>query len=100
MGAPRALARSYSSSVRMPAPSASTVPFRLLANGNSPSGLSTRIACHARVAPQFNEALADHAVGQADGVRRGCTGAHHAEGRAFDAVFDADMGGSGAADRL
>ena len=88
----------------MPAPSASTVPFRLLANGNSPSGLSTRIACQARVAPQFKRGLgragnaeidqtfADHAVGQADRVRRGCAGAHHAEGRALDAVFDADMG--------
>ncbi len=49
--APRALACAFDSSTRMPAPSASTVPLRLLANGKQPSGESTCMACQARMTP-------------------------------------------------
>ena len=49
---------------------------------------------------EIDKPFADHAIGQPDRVRRRRAGAHHAEGRAFDAVFDADMGRGGAADRL
>jgi hypothetical protein len=49
--APRALAWAADSSTSTPAPSASTVPLRFLANGKQPSGESTCIACHAFMVP-------------------------------------------------
>src|SRR4029079_15094981 len=49
---------------------------------------------------KIDETFADHAVGEADGVSGGGASADYAEGRALDAVFDADRGGSRAADGL
>ena len=110
--APRALACSSSSMTSTPAPSPSTVPLRFLENGKQPSGESTRMACQAFIAAvvdgglrgagdaDVDQALADEAMHQADGVGGGGAGAHRAEGRALDAVVDADMGRRRAADEL
>ena len=49
---------------------------------------------------EIDQALADHAVGEADRMRGGRARAYDAEGRPLDAVLDRDMRGGRAADSL